>query len=554
VLFCTTLAAARIMLPDRFEDFGQSMVAATLFTANIFFWTKSGYFAPAAESNPLLHTWSLSVEEQFYLLFPLVLVFIHRRLHDRWRPVLLPAALVSFLLCLLATAGFPDAAFYLAPMRGWELLIGSLLALGFVPRLATRPAREFCAAAGLLLVLCAVFLFSARDPFPGWRALLPCLGAALVIHAGEAGTTCTGRLLGCRGAVFIGLISYSLYLWHWPLYVFAVEIYGPGLSPFHAAAVVALSLLAAVASWRFVERPFRRKGGVAERKKLLQAAAGVMVLFTLAGSAINWTDGLPARFGSRLLSLHCDLRDYNLTTCFLKEDQPVTDWQGDGCCIIPGRDGTTLLWGDSFAAHYVPGITAEADRIHARILQYTAGGCAPVFGYDPAYRPRCREFSDRVGEVFDSYNVDMVLMAAAWNMALDNGMRYAQLQQTVERLRDRGLRVIIIGQSPRFPRSVQDIYNRSMILGHPVDTAEVAIDLEEINTRLRTIAGKDDFVDPSRVFCHGHDCRFRGEGGFFFWDDGHMTVQGSIMAAKYLFNSLGFSRENAQGKSLAPPD
>jgi primase-polymerase (primpol)-like protein len=144
-----------------------------------------------------------------------------------------------------------------------------------------------------------------------------------------------------------------------------------------------------------------------------------------------------------------------------------------------------------------------------------------------------------VGEVLDRYNVDTVLMAAAWNMALDNGMRYAQLQQTVERLRDRGLRVIIIGQSPRFPRSVQDIYNRSMILGHPVDTAEVAIDLEEINTRLRTIAGKDDFVDPSRVFCHGHDCRFRGEGGFFFWDDGHMTRQGSSLVVRDIISRIG---------------
>ncbi len=539
VMFCTSLAAGRIMLPRAFEEFGQSMVAATLFVANIFFWTESGYFAPAAESRPLLHTWSLSVEEQFYLLFPLVLVFIFRRFQGRWQTLLLPAALVSLLLNLWATRFFPNAAFFLTPMRGWELLLGAFLALGAFPGLNNRPAREICAAAGLGLILWAVVRFTAQDPFPGWRALLPCLGAALFIHAGTRGKTLAGRLLSCRLPVFIGLISYSLYLWHWPLHVFSVAIHGSDFSRGRSLAVVGLSILLAVLSWRFVEQPFRKKGAVLERRKLLQAAGVLMAVFVLTGYIFKWTDGLPSRFGGSLVRLDCDLATYNLSTCFLKEDQPWTDWAGERCLVTSGHERTLLLWGDSFAAHYVPGIASLAPKLPFNVLQYTAGGCAPAFGYDPAYRPRCREFADQVTGLITRYRVDTVILAAAWKMALDNGLKYEQVARTVSRLRSLGCRVVIVGQSPRFARSVQDIYNRAQILGHPRDRAEVAVDLEEINHRLAAIVGPENFVDPSRIFCSGSRCRFRDQEGFYFWDDGHMTRKGSSLAAGYIFSRLG---------------
>jgi peptidoglycan/LPS O-acetylase OafA/YrhL len=538
VLLVCTLVAARLMLPSGFEDYGRSVIAATLFVANLYFWNDSGYFAAGAETKPLLHTWSLSVEEQFYLVFPLVPAFITRFCRGEWRALLLPAAAVSFLLNLWATARFPDAAFYLTPMRGWELLIGAFVALGLVPPFTSRPGREIACSVGLGLVLGAVFFLTAQDPFPGLWALLPCIGAALIIHAGLDGSTMTGRLLSCRPLVFVGRISYSLYLWHWPIFVFARQMTAGALTGRQQAVVVVLSLLLAVLSWYFVEQPFRHKGVVASRRTLFQGAGAVLLFFTVVGGVISLGHGLPARFGRKLVSLHCDLGTYNLSTCFLKKDEPPSAWQGQRCLIGRDENPTAVLWGDSFAAHYVPGIEMIVDQRKTRILQYNAGGCAPVFDYDPASHPLCRGFNGQLPELLSRYRIRTVIMAAAWQMGLDNAMSLAAVRETVERLRALGLRVVIIGQSPRFRQSVQDIYNRSLVMGHPVEQAEISAHLKKINMQLRSIAGERDFFDPLALFCSGTSCRFRDEKGFFFWDDGHMTRQGSIMAAKQAFAQL----------------
>ena len=348
VVFFCSIVAAIIMLPEDFDDFGQSIVAATLFVANIFFLTESDYFGAAADTKPLLHTWSLSVEEQFYLIFPLVLLFIYKYLHGRWRLVLLPAALLSLILSISGVHFFPSATFYLIPTRAWELLLGSFFALGLFPQMQSKQARNVTSLIGLALILWAIFFFSRLTPFPGWHALLPCVGAALIIYSGENGASIIGRLLSNRIIVFVGLISYSLYLWHWPIMVFEKQIFYETHSMYNAAAVVLLSIILAALSWRYVERPFRKKGTVKNRKKLFAVAAAFMTMSVAVGYAIDSSQGWPARFGDKLVSLNCDLDTYNLDTCFLKEDQYYSEWKGKECFLNQNMHpipfyGVTLL-------------------------------------------------------------------------------------------------------------------------------------------------------------------------------------------------------------------
>lgn len=537
ILFCF-IVAAYTMLPKAFELFGQSVNAATLFVANIYFLTGFDYFGPAADTQPLLHTWSLSVEEQFYVLFPLLLVFIFTSCHGRWRRILLPAALLSLALSIFSVHIFPSASFYLLPTRGWELLLGAFIALDLFPPYSKQWARDMTSILGLGLILWSILFFSKQTPFPGWHALFPCIGAALIIHAGREQQSAAGRLLSARIPVFIGLISYSLYLWHWPLMVFEKQIFYDQHFTYSAYGVVSLSFILAILSWRYVERPFRKRSTPQQRRKLFAAAAGIMTVFIAAGVAVDAGQGLPGRFGNKLIALKCDLAAYNLGTCFLREDQDFSQWSGEQCFLQTDKPANTLLWGDSFAAHYVPGIKAAADRLDSNILQYTAGGCAPAFAYDPAYRPKCKKIAAQVNDILKEYDIQSVILAAAWKMALDNGLRFKDLQQTVETLRDKGLRVVLIGQSPRFAQSVQDISNRAAILGQSVVESPVAAETASINRRLREIVGTDNFVDPSALFCNGRTCRFRGKEGFYFWDDGHMTLLGSREAAEYIFSQI----------------
>ncbi len=538
VLLATAAIAALIMFPGDFEQFGKSIVAATLFAANFFFWTKTEYFAAGAETKPLLHTWSLSVEEQFYLIFPLILLISYKYFQGRWKSFLIPAAFLSLLLSIWGMHSFPTATFFLFPGRAWELLLGSFLALNLFPPIAKQWQREGYSLIGIALILWAVFQFSHLTPFPGAYALVPCVGALLIIYAGRDGPSLIGRLLSTPPLVFIGLISYSLYLWHWPIMVFSRQYFYERYSDWHTAGILAISLLLSVISWRYIERPFRKKGSGKSRKKLFAVAATVMTLFIAAGSAIDINEGWPARFGDDLVTFSYDLSQYKSGTCFLDEQQHYSEWRGESCFLQTGHDSNTLLWGDSFAAHYVPGIMANLDKIGSNILLYSAGGCAPSLSYDPVYRTQCKEFSAQIQTLLSQYHISTVILVAGWDLALQNGMSYGGLEDTIELLQKKGITVFLIGQSPRFERSVQDIFNISSANRRIASKSTIGVDIQTINEKLRTLVEPGNFIDPSALFCSGQVCRFKDKQDFFFWDDGHMTTYGSEKAAEYIFSQI----------------
>lgn len=283
------------LTPAELQNFGQSVTAVSIFTSNIFFWRDSGYFSGASELKPLLHTWSLAVEEQFYIFFPIFLLIFWRFGLKVLMTLLAVVFFISFSLAVWASSAQPHAGFYLLPTRGWELLIGSFIAIfvfrsGFVQNRAINEAMSFL---GVALIVISIILFDTQTPFPGTYALMPTIGAGLVIFSGGS-KSLISQLLSTKIAVGIGLVSYSAYLWHQP----ALAIFRSHTNEIHinsgaAFFLCALSFLLAFVSWRYVEGPFRDKR-MFNDERILRLAACTTVLTLLAGLTLNQTNGLEA--------------------------------------------------------------------------------------------------------------------------------------------------------------------------------------------------------------------------------------------------------------------
>ena len=300
VTAATIVAGYFLFLPDEFASLGRSAVYAAGFAANIFFYHTSGYFAGEAITKPLLHYWSLGVEEQFYIIFPLVVLVVFKI-----TPRLLSAAVISIAVASLALAQVylrtdPTAAFYLTPPRAWELMAGCLLALPHFPHSKRRVLCEIVAAVGLGLILFAACTFSYATPFPGATAAVPVAGAAFILWACERSSTLTGALLSIRPLRWIGLWSYSIYMVHWPLIVFG-RILWPHGAPGLDASIVAASIALGCISYYGVETPFRKPHQLLfNRPRLFAASAAALLVLAGAAAPVASSDGLPQRFPEKI--------------------------------------------------------------------------------------------------------------------------------------------------------------------------------------------------------------------------------------------------------------
>jgi peptidoglycan/LPS O-acetylase OafA/YrhL len=351
VLLVSLALGPLLLLPGDLTNLGQSADAAAASASNILFWHEAGYFDAEADRKPLLHTWSLAVEEQFYLALPLALLLLHRAGGTRLRDY--TAACCSRSCSRSGASSTRRRRRSTRPRRrAWELLLGSLLAMGVVPPPGRQGARDALSLAGLGLIAVGVFAYSAGTPFPGAAALPPCLGAALVIHAGVGGRSLAGRFLSARPLVLTGLISYSLYLWHWPLLVFARSLAGRGLTWAETLAVLALSVAVAAASWRWIERPFRGRRPLLSRAPLF-AAAGLAIGTVMAlGSGLHFARGLPDRLPPEAARLAEGAADRSQGRGRCVGRIPDATRHDDPCRLgATGQQAAAsfLLWGDSHA-------------------------------------------------------------------------------------------------------------------------------------------------------------------------------------------------------------
>lgn len=380
VMALTLPAAWLWMLPGQLDGYFQSIIYVVLFSSNVLFWQEHGYFTGAAELKPLLHTWSLAVEEQFYVLFPILLLLLWKLGRRTAALIIIVLALISLGLSEWAWRNTPVANFYLAPTRAWELLAGSLCAFAMVGK-APR-SSDVLSALGLALIALSILFYDATTPFPSLYAVPPVLGASLIILFG-AQQGWTTRLLTSRPLVGIGLISYSTYLWHQPLFAFARIRTVREPTPELMFALAALSLVLGWATWRWVERPFRI-GPHGKFPKPVSILA-MSVIASVALVSVGWLggtkDGAEGRFDPVVLEVLDTANDRAEWTCLYTPFTPLPQGVVDDCITPNGAgDVHAMLIGDS---HSLSISSEVGSALSARDIGYynlSYPGCPPLTG------------------------------------------------------------------------------------------------------------------------------------------------------------------------------
>ena len=392
VLAVSSVAAIALFPPKELAQFGLSAAIAAAFCSNIFFAFQTNYFTGPDSMMPLLHTWSLGVEEQFYILWPLLLFAAFRmgsRLAVRVLVVIL--AILSLSYSEWGTTSRHAAQLYYLPQsRAWELMLGAMLALGLVPRIGTRWLREALGLLGLGMIAFAVTQFSPTTPFPGLWATIPCLGAMLVIHTGQRRDTAAYGLLSLQPLVFVGLISYSLYLWHWPVIAFAQNYFGRPITLNETLVLILLSFAIAMLSWQYVERPFRfgrQKATISPRLAFL-GGFGALGLTAFVGATIYLDGGLQGRLAPETLRTYLVSRDHNaLRDECLSGSGRRTPLPAPLCTSPAVKAGDTsdiIVWGDSHGDALFPAIAMIGQAHGLSTRQVTKLACPPLLGAERA--------------------------------------------------------------------------------------------------------------------------------------------------------------------------
>nr|WP_047165401.1 acyltransferase family protein [Sphingomonas sp. Y57] len=528
VIAAILLAATWLYLPGDFESVPRSALAALLFVSNVGFFLETGYFQGGAETKPLLHTWSLAIEEQFYLTFPLLLILLGRHAM-RWRAAVIAGlALLSFAWALATQKNGDGFAFYLLPPRAWELAIGALLALGAVPSVTAGRLREALGVAGFLAIGVAVFLYDKHTIFPGLTAVLPVFGAAALIHCAPG--TRMGRLLSLRPLVAVGLISYSLYLWHWPLIVFTEYATDQRLTGWSSAIVIAAAFALALLSWRYVEKPFRDPSRI-RRAPLFRLAAIAMAALCAVSLGLIAAGPWPGRFDSRVIAM---AEAKNDVSPYRGRCHDSSSAGLPACVLGAAAPPSTMVWGDSHAVELAY-VLSRIEAQHGRsLVQYSQSSCPPIAGYDPPGDPRCGKANrEALAAIRSDPRLGTIYLAAFWaSPANSSDAVLAGLDRTVGQLVGEGRRVVIVGPVPPAPFEVPRRLAHLAAFGR-VDEAfnPLGPDIRNAATRVEAVARRwrragAAYIDPVAALCNGGRCLLLHDGQPLYFDSHHPSRAG----------------------------
>jgi peptidoglycan/LPS O-acetylase OafA/YrhL len=550
----TAIPAFHYLLTSERAEFFRSVAAVVTFTSNFFFWFQTGYFDHAAVEKPLLHTWSLAVEEQFYLALPLLLFVLLRV--ARGSRVALPAALGALTLASFALSVWllrtdrSANAFFMSPPRAWEFLVGGIVALESFPVPRHALVRQF--ARGMALTMLAIPIFSLRQGpgFPGVNALLPCLGATLFIWSGiGVPSQARGRFSPLNVAKFFGQISYSLYLWHWPLFTFArFSKSSLVLAAGDKVALFALTVAISYLSWRFLEQPFRERT-LAPTRRAAFRLAGVSSVVLLAASAIGYAlSSTPSDSDRAAAALDAynsyDYRPlYRFGTCFSPEGGRI----GAACLdIAPGKTNV-LLWGDSLAAHYFVGLSKNTDPQKINLLQATEPACMPTFNAAAQGTAYCRDFAAQMAAFLRDHKPELAILSADWleyaRPPRFDGM-IADIRNTVSQLNASGIRVVLLGPAVQFRSRLPSMLLRAHLRGVDASAEEFLLPdvfaLDRMMQAALPAADRFAYVSVLDAVCPGRQCPLTLAGGVpLSWDHAHLTAEGSVYVTEKLVPVLG---------------
>jgi peptidoglycan/LPS O-acetylase OafA/YrhL len=548
VVLVAFLIAWFVLPPREMKSLGTNIAGGAVFVQNFILLGQVGYFDLAADKKPLLHLWSLGIEEQYYIVWPLLLMLIGTW---RSRALAITAALAaaSFVACLIVQPRAPDYAFYLPVTRAWELLVGSGLALwasGRSPDSVARPAvrvvREIVALGALLAIVAVFWLYDRKVPHPGLFTLIPVLAAAALL--GTSGTLVHRFVLDARPAVFVGLISYPLYLWHYPLMAYARIHFVDGVAAQVMLAILAASVVLAWLTYQFIERPIRfgRRYGVYKIGVLLAGMAALGVV----GLVADRTNGLPVRIPESLrgfmptgdeTSVH-----WRRGKCLLLPDQGPAQFAPE--CSGGGHRPLLAIWGDSYAASLYPGLAYFAARRGFDVAEFTASSCPPLIGYLNPGRRFCSEINDFVVKRLTELKPDAVILYATWKY---DGIP-AGMERTLGLLKQADIpKILMAGPPPSWlgeglPTNLLDYYfaHRSILPERTFYRSENkwTRDWDEYLEREAKRIGID-YISIRRLMCDDVGCLARiGPGGSELTaiDVGHLTYPASIFVAKQVLD------------------
>jgi len=544
MFFCIPFAWV-LLSPSDLTDFSQSLIAVSIFASNIFFWRESGYFDAAAELKPLLHTWSLAVEEQFYLLFPLFLLLLWK-LGKRLILIVMGFAFVfSLALAQWAVYAGPYAAFYLLPMRGWELLVGSFAAF-YLRRNNSqyfkKGLNEFAGWLGLALIVFAIFAFNKETPFPGLYALVPTLGSLLIILFATQ-QTFIGKFVGNKIFVSIGLISYSAYLWHQPMFSFARHKNLLVLSNTLLLALSLLSLIFAYLSWKYVEIPFRKNKRVT-RNQIFILSIFFTLTFIILGLIGQINKGFESRF-DRVLSGdigQLEFHQYLDERYFDCEPQVIAEnalkWEGFLRCK-QSKEGIpeVILLGDSHAEHLFLGL---AEHISSKNIAFYIQGEQPYVG---------NEGFDVIFEELISNNKSQHIILTMHFLGREDEPRedlYRELSSTISALLNAGKLVTLVGDVPLFSNDPSScVYSMSK-----TTSASCILTVDEVKRQRLTydevlvrLAYNYNlrYIRLDKVLCSDNYCSMSDANSILYRDRNHLNIPGSKVIGKYLAEKLTLS-------------
>ena len=563
VILITSIVFSAVMLPYDLVQYYKSVIWVVLYGANIFLWLEhGGYFDGGSLEVPLLHTWSLAVEEQYYFIWPIMLVLALKFLGAK------RTVYFSIFLCIVATVFSQwgtevtiGAAYYLLPTRFFELLVGSCLALTWkqLPKLGKTPIN-ILSLIGLFLILASAVLITEHHPFPGYNALYSVIGTALLIYTSGG---YINKVLSTKPMVFTGNISYSLYLWHWPVFVFA-RYTAVELTLSVQIVCIFITYILSILSWKYIEQPFRQAPITAFKPialKYYTIPGALLILISITGI---YYDGYKQRFSPTIVNMEKALKTYSSESrkmCHASyrrsEELPINE------CVFgesPNENVDLFVFGDSHANHLIPMFESLAKDAGIKGQDYTLDRCLPIFnlnwGSNHHKAELCRKRNDTAAKHIQNNNFNYVALAASWpdietrriftNERVENNTEKERLitqklTNTLQLIIDSGARPILIedtptlgGKSPKCPIK-KSIFNENLNCDIKLQPNKLFGTLiSEMKEKFPQLI----VIQPSQLFCNDLQCKMMIGDTPLYRDDDHLNEVGASLIGKiYLKNN-----------------
>ncbi len=562
LLFCSIFAYFYLS-PLELKDFSLFSSSTILSVPNVMLWHKTNYFSPNAELNPLLMTWSLGVEEQFYIFLPIILSIIIK-LNRKVVASVAIISIISFISCVILTKTNPLFSFFMLPTRAWELGLGVMLSImhkeGRLNSLSLK-VKELLFIIGLALIIFAAINFDKHTSFPGYAATLPVLGSLLIIIGNGR---ISSILLGNSVMTFIGLVSYSWYLWHWPLLSFSRLGINGQLSVYSGLLISLVALFIAYLSYLFVEIPFR-KGFKFTNKKIILGYLAISMLMLFPTSISYLLQGIPQRVNPAVAQAEVDKLDRIADRCLVGYGS--TSYSKDKSCLPNSQQDAVALVGDSHAAALRGGVEQYARKTNMGVYQLTKASCPMLLGVTrmmdsyPSHATECETYNKKVLDLItNSEKIKTVVISAFWDSGIDdsdgsytavntgqNGLNAlaSGLNNVIQKLTDSGKKVILVKDVPFLQFNVvRAIDNQQIPLRRAVNeliqpeslnnesTNDYRLPKEQVNALLASVASdhRIEVFNPVQNLCNTSGCKFQSNNRPFYYDNQHLTYLGSAYA------------------------